>query len=232
MQLLDPLNKRNCLVERIVTPLGRTGMATASLEGNAYLRASTVATINLHVRGFANDHVIRTNALVLDERITRDAVAPLFHIAKIIERPVFRQAQLLQCSQSIEHGRRGTLLITSAKTIDNAILILTFKGVPLPLTSITNPYGIDVAIVKQYASTITNTAQDIAHVIAAHLVKAKFAHTRARAITDRANLAVEAMDGHQVTQELAHGGMVLAKFLLHPILYFAYIHLHPLPKGL
>src|SRR5258708_38868145 len=107
-------------------------MATASLEGNAYLRASTVATINLHVRGFANDHEIRTNARVLDERITRDAVAPLFHIAKIIERPAFPQPQLLQCSQSIEHGRHGTLLITSAKTRDKDILILNFRGIPLP----------------------------------------------------------------------------------------------------
>src|SRR5260370_40070131 len=107
--------------------------------------------IKHHVRGLANDHVIRTHALLFDERITRDAVAPLFHIAKIIERPVFRQTQLLQCSQRIEHGRRGTLLITSAKTIDNAILILTFKGVPLPLSSISNPYRIDVASVKQSA---------------------------------------------------------------------------------
>src|SRR5258708_31965118 len=192
MQLLDPLNKRNCLVERIVTPLGRTGMATASLEGDAYLRASTVATINLHVRGFANDHVIRTHALVLDERITRDAVAPLFHIAKIIERPVFRQAQLLQCSQSIEHGRRGTLLITSAKTIDNAILILTFKGVPLPLSTISNPYGIDVAIVKQYSRPITNTAQDIAIGISSHFVQAMFCHASPVYLTVRTDLDVAA----------------------------------------
>src|SRR5215470_4992031 len=133
MQLLDPLNKRNCFVERIVTPLRSAGMAAAPFESKAYLRAPTMAAINFHVGGFADYHVVRTNAFMLDERIARDTVAPLLHVAKIIERPIPGQAQLLQRGQSIDHGGRGTLLIARAQAVDDTVLVFALKRVPLPL---------------------------------------------------------------------------------------------------
>src|SRR2546425_10256666 len=163
MQSFDSLNKRNGLVERIITTFGRTGMATAPFEGDTYLSTTTVTAINLHVGGFANHDEIGTNALMLDQSMTRNAIAPFFHVAKIIERPVFRQPKLFQCSQRIDHGWRGTLLIASTQAIDDAIFELTRKRIPLPLCSISNTDRINVAIVEQYTRAIANTSQDVAH---------------------------------------------------------------------
>src|SRR2546429_7207966 len=115
MQLLNALNKWDGLVERIIPTFRRACMATNSLEGDTDVGASTVPAINFHIGGFANHYEIGANTLVFYERIPRDTVAPLFHIAKIVERPVFGQPQLFECGHCIDHRRCGTLLIASAK---------------------------------------------------------------------------------------------------------------------
>src|SRR5258708_36798606 len=111
MQFFDSLNKRNGLVERIITAFGRASMATAPLEGDTYLSTTTVTAINLHAGGFADHDEIGANALMLDKAITRNAIAPSFHIAIIIERPVFRQPKLFQSSHSSNHSRHRPLLM-------------------------------------------------------------------------------------------------------------------------
>src|SRR5260370_34264893 len=96
MQFFDSLNKRNGLVERIITAFGRASVATAPLEGVTYLSTPTVTAINLHAGGFADHDETGANALMLDKGITRNAIAPFFQIAIIIERPVFCQPKLIQ----------------------------------------------------------------------------------------------------------------------------------------
>src|SRR2546426_4055951 len=148
MQLLDPLNKRDSLIERIIATFWRAGMATDPLEGDTDLGASTVPAINFHISGFANHHEIGANTLVFYERIPGDAVAPLFHIAKIVECPVFGQTQLFECGHCINHRRCGTLLIASAEAIDDSILEFALKWIPFPLRGIGHTYRIDMTIIE------------------------------------------------------------------------------------
>ena len=82
VQLLHALYKGNSLVQGVIAAFGRTGMTTAPLKGNADLGTATMAAINFHVGRFAYHYKIRTNTLVLNQRITGDAVAPLFHVTK------------------------------------------------------------------------------------------------------------------------------------------------------
>src|SRR5437763_8968101 len=113
-------------------------MATAPLKGDADLGTLAVAAVNLHVGRFPYNYKIGAHILVFDQGITRNAVTPLFHVAKIIERPISRQSQLLQCGHGIDHRRRRALFIASAKAIDNSILELTLEAIPLPLARVSN----------------------------------------------------------------------------------------------
>src|SRR5438132_784534 len=224
VQLLHALYKGNCLVQSVIAAFGRTGMTTAPLKGNADLGTATMAAINFHVGRFAYHYKIRTNTLVLNQRITGNAVAPLFHVAKIIERPILRQSQLFQRRQRIDHWRGGALFVASAKTIDNSILEFTLEGVPLPLARVSNTDRINMAIVEQGTRPTADTSQDVTHGVAAYFIEAELGHTSAYSISNRANLAVIARYGDQVTQELYHAVMVLCQFLLHSLLCFTDAH--------
>ena len=67
-------------------------MTAPPFKGDADLGTPTVATVNLHIGRFAYHYKIGANTFVFDQGITRNAVTPLFHVAKIIERPIARQS--------------------------------------------------------------------------------------------------------------------------------------------
>src|SRR5947209_14021789 len=105
MQLLDALYKRDGFVEGIIAAFRGAGMTAPPLKDDADLGAPSVAPVNLHVSRFAYDDKIGANALVLNQGITGDAVTPFFHVAKIIERPISRQSELLHGGHGIDHRR-------------------------------------------------------------------------------------------------------------------------------
>jgi len=107
-----------------------------------------MAAINLHIGGFADDDKIGANAFVFDKGVAGDAIAPFFHIAEIIERPIPREAKFFKGSHSIDHRRRRTFLVARAESINDAILNLALEGVPLPLRGIGYTNGIDMAVVE------------------------------------------------------------------------------------
>src|SRR5579883_2084040 len=133
---------------------------------------------------------------MLDEGVARDAVAPLFHVAEVVEGPIARQAELFERRQGIEHRRRRALLVARAQAVNNAILVLALKWVPLPLRRIGHADGIDMAVVEQRAWSSADAPQDIAHAIVAHFVKAQIGHARANGLAHGTNLAVVAGYGH------------------------------------
>jgi hypothetical protein len=94
----------------------------------------------------------------------------------------------------------------------------------LPGIRVTNAHRINVAVIKQDARAIADTPQDVAHRVAAHLVKAEFSHARPDRIANRADLAVVAGNGDDVAQKLDHLVMVLGQFLLNSGLRFTNVH--------
>ena len=91
VQSLDSLDKGNGFVEGVVAAFGGAGMAAAPLKGDADLGTPAMAAIDVHLSRFADDDKVRANTLVFNEGVAGDTVAPLLHIAKIIECPVFCQ---------------------------------------------------------------------------------------------------------------------------------------------
>src|SRR2546423_15610332 len=112
----------------------------------------------------------------------------------------------------MDHGRSGTLSITSTQTVNNALLVLAIEWVPLPLRGVGNTDSIEIAIIEQYPGTIPNASKDVAHSVPTYLIKAKINHMCADNIANWTNLAIKARNSDEVAQELYHGGVVLCQF--------------------
>src|SRR5579884_3895475 len=95
-KVLHALDERRRAIERILAQTRHGGMTAFPLEDGADLDPATMPTINVHARGLADDHKIGANAFVLHQGMWRDAVAPLLHIAEVIERPTVQQSELFQ----------------------------------------------------------------------------------------------------------------------------------------
>src|SRR5690348_448949 len=100
---------------------------------------------------------------MLDEGIAGDAIAPFFHVAEIIERPIFRQTKLFQGCKGVDHGWGRAFFVARAEAVNDTVLELALEGGPLPLGWIGNADGVDVAVIEQCTGAAADTPQDVAH---------------------------------------------------------------------
>ena len=78
--------------------------ALRPLRDHLHLDAPLVAAIDLHLGRLADDHKIGADAFVLDKGVGGDAVAPLLHVAEVVGRPAFQQAQFVRHGQPVDHA--------------------------------------------------------------------------------------------------------------------------------
>ena len=78
------------------------------------------------------------------ESVGGDAITPFFHVAEVIGRPAFEQAQVAGDRQAVDHAGGGVFLIAGAASIQDAVFDFADEGVPLPLSAVANADGVDM----------------------------------------------------------------------------------------
>ena len=87
IQLADLHDDRHHLVDGIVAQVVRRGMRRATMCRDLQFDTPLVPAIDAHLGRLANEHKVRAHSGIdFDEGVGRDAVAPLFHVAKVVGR--------------------------------------------------------------------------------------------------------------------------------------------------
>ena len=202
LQVADAGDDGQQLVDGVVAQVVAGGVGRAALRDDLHLDTALVPAIDLHPRWLADDDEVGPHALRFDQRVGGDAVAPLLHVAEVVGRPAVEQAEFAGQRQAVDHARRGAFLVARAAREQHTVLDLADEGVPAPGLRVADADGVNVAVVEQDAGAVADTAQDVAHLVEADLVKAELAHLRADALADWANQAVVGGNRDDVAHEL------------------------------
>src|SRR5579872_1789183 len=163
-----------------------------------------MAPVDVELGGLPDNHEVRTNSFVLDQRVGGDAVAPLLHVAEVVERPVAKQIELDQGGDGVDHGRRRALLVARSASEDDAVLSLPLEWIPGPLGAIADAHRVDVTVEEQRAVPAPGPAEDIAHAIESNIVESEAAHPLGACLADRTDLGIVAGNADQIPQEVDH----------------------------
>ena len=178
-------------------------MCTAAARRHLHLQPALVPAVHLHARGLANHHKVRPHpGIQLHKSVARDAVAPLFHVAKIIRGPAIKQTKVARNRHSVNHARCAALLIAGAARIQHAVLHLAHEWVPTPRRRITNTDRINMRIKNNGARPAANAPENVPHLVKAHFVKLKGAHLSGCPLANRPDLALHRRDCTQLAQKL------------------------------
>ena len=108
-------------------------MGGLALGCDLHLQPALMPAIDLHFGRLANDDKIGLDfGINFHKGVRGNAVAPFFHIAKVIRRPAFEQAQSFANGKPIDHARRGAFFIARATRIQDAIFHFALEWIPLP----------------------------------------------------------------------------------------------------
>ncbi len=162
-----------------------------------------MSPIDLHLGRFADDDEIGLDPGVhLDEGIGCDPVAPLLHVAEVVDGVALQEAEVTGNGQAMDHARRAALLVACAPRVEATILHLTHERIPLPLVGITDAYGIDVGVIHDDLWPIADAADCVSHPVEAHLIVTELAHLRLDPFAHRPNLRFHARNGADIAHEL------------------------------
>jgi len=181
----------------------RGGGRRAAGGDDFQLDAAFVPAVHIHFGRFANHNKIRFDAGVyLHEGVGRDAVAPFFHVAKVVNGVPVEKAEVTGDCQAINHPRRASFFIAGAAGVKVAVFHLADEGVPFPVANIAHADCVDVRVVHQDPRTAANPADGIAHFVEAHFFIAELSHLSLNALAHRANQRIRRRDGADVAQKL------------------------------
>ena len=217
VQLADLRDDRRHLVHGVIPQVVRGGMGRPARRRDLHLDAAFVPSVHLHPGRLADDHEIGPHlGINLDERVGRDAVAPFFHVAEVVDGVTVEQAQVAGDGQAIHHTGRAVLFIAGAACIEDAVLDLADEGIPFPFAGIADAHGVDVRVVDDHLRPVADAADGVAHLVEARFVPTEFAHFFLDALAHRADLRVHAGDRADVAHELDD----LAPLLLNTLVDF------------
>ena len=100
---------------------------------------------------------------MFDESVRSDAVAPLLHIAEIVGGPTFEQPKTAGDGQTVDHTGSAAFFVAGAASVEDAVLDFALERVPLPFVHGADADSVDVAVVDEYAFTVADSADGVAH---------------------------------------------------------------------
>ena len=201
VQVSDAGDDGQHLVNGVVPQVVGGRVGALALGDHFHLHAPLVAPVNAHLGGLADDHEVRTKALVFHKGVGGNAVAQLLHVAEVVGRPALQQAQVAGKRQAVDHAGRAALLVAGPARVEDAIFDFALKGVPRPRLRVADANGVQVAVVEEHALAVPNAAQHVAHGVEENIVEPQRAHFLSHALAHLTNLTVVAGNGTNLAQE-------------------------------
>ncbi|CCZ23110.1 unknown [Acetobacter sp. CAG:977] len=162
-------------------------MAGNAVRANTDFHTTAMSAINVQVRGFRNDDDFgrRIKDFFFHDDVPAQTVAIFFlNRSGYPQGIIVFQSQIFNDFTGINHGCHTAFLVGSAASVNDTVFQFAFIRIARPQLRICNADGVNVGVHGDNVFSVSDAAENIAHLVDADFVKADFFHFLFDALDD------------------------------------------------
>ncbi|MPM63987.1 hypothetical protein SDC9_110872 [bioreactor metagenome] len=230
LQLVDAVNDRQRLDERVVAAPGLAAMRALARNGDANQRPAFMPAHDMQTAALGNDHIVRVDIRVRQHhRLHGGAFHVLF--GKRAGNPHgkrFVEPKLLECARGKHRRRERAFVVHRAPAVDYAVFDFCAERVKAPVGCVARFYGVDMRVVQQNGLSAADSAEHVAHFVHPDLVKAELLHLPLQKAGGILLMVRYAFLGDELGQKANHLLLMRLDIRIQPPQFFLYVwHWYP-----
>ena len=207
IQFFDFVGNLGHHIDGVFTAFGRGTVAGNTVCAHTDFHTTAMTAIDVQVRGFRNDDDFRSgiqNFFFHDDVPTQTVAVFFLNGTGDPQGVIAFQSQILNDLAGINHGRHTAFLIGSAATVDDAVFQFAFVRIAGPQFRIGDTDRVNMSVHGDNVFAVSDTTQNVAHLVDADFVKADFFHFLFNAQDNVFFLTGFRRNGNHIAQELCH----------------------------